>query len=110
MNGKTSAAGKITSPVIAGGCEALSFNYCYPFSEANGVSFKVEILQNDAVIKSFDVVNKTAAKYEVCSHTEQIGVAGNFTIRFTNNSPSNNSSSNKDRYSIWNVTWTSKAE
>ena len=110
MNGKTSAAGKITSPVIAGGCEALSFNYCYPFSEANGVSFKVEILQNDAVVKSFDVVNKTAAKYEVCSHTEQIGVTGNFTIRFTNNSPSNNSSNNKDRYSIWNVTWTSKAE
>ena len=110
MNGKTSAAGKITSPVIAGGCEALSFNYCYPFSEANGVSFKVEILQNDAVVKSFDVVNKTAAKYDVCSHTEQIGVTGNFTIRFTNNTPSNNSSSNKDRYSIWNVTWTSKAE
>ena len=110
MNGKTAAAGKVTSPVIAGGCEALSFNYCYPFSESNGVSIKVEILQNDAVVKSFDVVNKTAAKYEVCSHTEQIGVTGNFTIRFSNNSPSNNSSSNKDRYSIWNITWTSKAE
>ena len=105
MNGKTSAAGSITSPVISGGCGTLSFGYCYAFSENNGVSFKVEILQNDKVVKSFDVVKTDAVKLETYSHTEDVNVAGDFTLKFTNNSPTN-STSNKDRFSIWGITWT----
>ena len=110
MNGKTSAVGTITSPVISGGCGSLSFGYCFPFTEANGISFKVEILQNDAVVKTINVVKKDAVKLTPYTHTEEVNVVGDFKIRFVNNSPTNNSTSNKDRYSVWNITWTSKAE
>lgn len=109
MNGKTSMVGTITSPVIAGGCGTLSFSYCAPFSEANGVSFKVEVLQGESVVKTFNVVNASAAKLTTYTHTEEVNVAGNFRLKFTNNSPSNhNASGNKDRFSVWNITWTGK--
>ncbi len=52
MNGKTSAIGKIESPKLNGGCGKLSFDYAYVYSESNGVKFKVEILQNDEVVKT----------------------------------------------------------
>jgi single-stranded DNA-binding protein len=110
MNGKTSAKGSITSPVIAGGCGVLSFDYCYAFSESKGVDFKVEVLQNNEVVKTINVVNSSAAKLTTYTWTEEVNITGNFSLKFTNNSPSNNSSSNKDRYSVWNIAWTSKAE
>jgi hypothetical protein len=37
----------------------------------------------------------------------EVNVSGTFKLKFTNLCPSNNSSSNKDRVSIWNLTWTS---
>ena len=110
MNGKTTAVGTITSPVISGGCGALSFEYCYPYGEANGVSFKVEVIQDENVVKTINVVNKDAVKLTAYTHTEEVNVTGNFRLKFTNNSPTNDSSKNKDRFSVWNITWTSKAE
>ena len=110
INGKTTAVGTIKSPVIAGGCGTLSFSYAAGFSENNGISFKVEVFQNDAVVKTFDVVKTDSTTDTAYSHTEEINVTGNFSLKFTNNSPTNKSDGNKDRYSIWNITWTSKAE
>ena len=110
MNGKTSAAGTITSPVIAGGCGSLSFSYCHPFSESNGISFKVEVLQNDVVVNTINVEKKDAVKLTPYTHTAEVNITGDFKLKFVNNSPTNNSSSNKDRYSVWGITWTSKAE
>ncbi|MDO4758920.1 MAG: BACON domain-containing protein [Rikenellaceae bacterium] len=107
MNGKTSAVGKITSPTLTGGCGTLSFNYGYAFSESKGVSFKVEIMQNGSVVKSFEVNNTSAAKLEKCTFSEAVDVAGDFQLVFTNNSPSK-STSNKDRYTIFNIQWTGK--
>ena len=105
MNGKTTAVGKITSPTLTGGCGTLSFDYGFAFSESKGINFKVEIKQNGTTVKSFDVVKSDAVKLQKCSFSETVNVSGDFQIVFTNNSPSQ-STSNKDRYTIFNVKWT----
>jgi hypothetical protein len=106
INGKTSQVGKITSPVITTGCGTLTFNYAMAFTETNGFNFTVDIIQNGEVVKSFNVVNADNTKFAKHTFTEEINVAGEFQIVITNNCPSQNSSSNKDRYSIWDVMWT----
>lgn len=106
MNGKTSAKGTITSPTLTTGCGTLKFNYGFPFTESQGIDFKVEIKQNGAVVKTFQVKNASATKLKAYAFEEEVNVAGEFQIVFTNNSPSNNSSSNKDRYTIWGIEWT----
>lgn len=104
MNGKTSAVGTITSPTLTTGCGTLKFNYGLPFSDSK-IKFRVDIIQDGAVVKTFTVENSSAAKYTLYSHEETINVAGDFQIVFTNLSPSN-STSNKDRTAIWDVEWT----
>jgi hypothetical protein len=106
LNGKTSQVGKITSPVITTGCGTLTFNYGMTFTEANGFDFNVDSVQNGEVVKTFNVVNADNTKFAKHTFTEEINVAGEFQIVITNNCPSQNSSSNKDRYSIWDVMWT----
>jgi hypothetical protein len=108
MNGKTTQVGKITSPVITTGCGTLTFNYGMAFSEANGFDFNVDIIQNGAVVKTFNVVNADNTKFAKHTFTEEVTVAGEFQIVITNNCPSQNSSSNKDRVSIWDVMWTAQ--
>ena len=105
INGKTSAVGKITSPVITTGCGTLTFNYGMTFTEANGYDFDVDIVQNGEVVKTFNVVNADNTKFGKYTFEEEINVAGEFQIVITNNCPSA-STSNKDRYSIWDVMWT----
>ena len=104
MNGKTSAVGSITSPTLTTGCGTLKFNYGLPFSD-NQMKFRVDIMQDGAVVKTFTVTETSASKYTKYSHEEVINVAGDFQIVFTNLSPSN-STSNKDRTAIWDVEWT----
>ena len=106
INGKTSAVGKITSPVLTTGCGTLTFQYGMTFTEANGIDFNVDIVQNGEVVKTFNVVNADNTKFAKYTFTEEVNVAGEFQIVITNNCPSQNSSSNKDRYSIWDVMWT----
>ena len=105
INGKTSAVGKITSPVITTGCGTLTFNYGMTFTEANGYDFDVDIVQNGEVVKTFNVVNADNTKFGKYTFEEEVNVAGEFQIVITNNCPSA-STSNKDRYSIWDVMWT----
>lgn len=105
INGKTSAVGKITSPVITTGCGTLTFNYGMTFTEANGYDFNVDIVQNGEVVKTFNVVNADNTKFGKYTFEEEVNVAGEFQIVITNNCPSA-STSNKDRYSIWDVMWT----
>lgn len=107
MNGKTSAVGSITSPTLTTGCGTLKFNYGLPFSDTK-IKFRVDILQNGTVVKTFTINNSSASKLTKYSHEEAINVAGDFQIVFTNLSPSN-SSSNKDRTAIWDVEWTGYA-
>ena len=107
MNGKTSAAGTITSPTLTTGCGTLKFNYGLPFSDTK-IKFRVDIKQNGAVVETFTVQNLSASKTTKYSHEEEINVAGDFQIVFTNLSPSN-STSNKDRTAIWDIEWTGYA-
>lgn len=106
INGKTSQVGKITSPIISTGCGTLTFNYGIAFSEKNGYDFNVDIVQNGEVVKTFNVVNADNTKFGKFTFSEEVNVAGDFQIVITNNCPSANSESNKDRYSIWDIMWT----
>ena len=104
MNGKTSAAGTITSPTLTTGCGTLTFNYGLPFSDTK-MKFRVDIKQNGTTVRTFTVDVPSATKLTKYSHEEEINVSGDFQIVFTNLSPSNNSG-NKDRTAIWDVEWT----
>lgn len=110
MNGNTTKVGSITSPILSGGCGTLTFDYGFPYSESKGVSFHVAIKQGSAVVYEFDVINTTVAKLKKASHLEEINVAGDFQIVMTNNSPTNYSGGNKDRFAVWNIAWTACGE
>lgn len=109
INGKTSAKGTITSPTLTGGCGTLSLKYAYTYSEKNGVSFNVAIKQGGVVVRQFDVVNKSATKGSIYTWEQDVNVQGDFVIYITNNSPTNKDS-NADRFSIWNIEWTTPGE
>lgn len=106
INGKTSAKGTITSPTLTTGCGKLSLKYGIAFSESNGVDFTVTIKQNGSAVKTYKVDVNSLSQKTAYSWEQNVNVAGDFVIEITNNCPSNNSSSNKDRVSIWDVEWT----
>ena len=104
INGKTTAVGVITSPTLSGGCSSISFKYGHPFSEANGAKFTVEIKQNGTTVWSEQVVQNPMTQYTAYNYTKAgLTITGDFTLVITNNSPSNSSSSNKDRVAIWGI-------
>ena len=110
LNGKTSAKGKLVSPTIADGLSKLTFNYTNCFSESNGVDITITVYQNGTAVASKKLDNNSVTKltaytFEWDLAAEGVAVKGEFTIEITNNSPSN-STSNKDRVSIWNLEWT----
>ena len=108
INGKTSAVGTITSPTLNDGIGSIKIRYANTYSETNGVSFRLDIKQNDEVVKTYTI---TKAKAEVVQNTvyteliENINVEGDFQMVFTNLSPSNDTD-NKDRVSIGRLCWT----
>ena len=109
LNGKTSAVGKLVSPTLANGISKLSFNYGHAFSDKNGVDITINIIQNGVVVASYHLDNNTVTQktaYEFTWTLEE-EVKGDFSIEILNNSPSNSSSGNKDRVSIWNLEWLS---
>ena len=110
MNGKTSAIGTIESPEISGGCGTLSFDYANIFTESNGVNFKIEVIQGGSVVKTLTIDEDSVTKMTKYTYSAEVKVSGTFKLKFTNLCPSNNSSSNKDRVSIWNLMWTPCAE
>ena len=109
MNGKTSAKGTITSPTLTTGCGKLSLKYGLAFSESNGVDFTITIKQNGTAVQTYKIDVNSITQKTVYTWEQDVNVAGDFVIEITNNSPSNNSSSNKDRVSIWDIEWTGYA-
>ncbi len=103
LNGKTSAAGTLQSPVISGGLTHLSFSYGAAFSDTY-LKFRIDLLQNGSVVKTWTIDNNAVTKQTVYTFSEDVALTGDFTILFTNLSPSG-ANSNKDRVSIWNVDW-----
>ena len=110
MNGKTSAKGKITSPTLTTGCGKLSLKYGNAFSESNGVDFTITIKQNGTAVQTYRVDVNSITQTKAYTWEQDVNVAGDFVIEIINNSPSNNSSKNKDRVSIWDIVWTGYAE
>ena len=110
MNGKTSAKGKITSPTLTTGCGKLSLKYGNAFSESNGVDFTITIKQNGTAVQTYKVDVNSITQTKAYTWEQDVNVAGDFVIEIINNSPSNNSSKNKDRVSIWDIVWTGYAE
>ncbi len=108
MNGKTSAKGKITSPTLTTGCGKLSLKYGHAFSESKGVDFTITIKQNGTAVQTYRVDVDSITQKKAYTWEQDVNVAGDFVIEITNNSPSN-SSSNKDRVSIWDIEWTGYA-
>lgn len=107
INGKTSSVGIITSPDITGGIGTLTLNYARVFTETNGVSFKVELKDKTGkTIATQNVVNATLAQTTVASAQLNFDRSDATKIVITNNSPSNKATSNIDRTSIWNISWT----
>ena len=109
INGKTTASGTLTSPTLTGGISKITFNYGHAFSDKNGVDINItitEVATGATTVLNLkkagaDVVQKTAYTAEFVLETP---VAGEFTIVFSNNCPSNNTG-NKDRVSLWNIEW-----
>ena len=112
INGKTSTVGTITSPVLNGGIGSIKIRYANTYSEANGVSFRLDIKQNGEVVKTYTITKANADVVKGTVYTElieNINVAGDFQMVFTNLSPSK-STSNKDRVSIGRLCWTGYEE
>lgn len=105
INGKTTAIGTITSPVVSGGIGTLKFSYAYVFSETKGVSLKVEVKQGGVTVASQDVVNAGLTKNTPAEASLDFGIKGDVQIVITNNSPSA-STKNADRTSVWGIEWT----
>ncbi|MDE6490814.1 MAG: hypothetical protein K2L49_06620 [Muribaculaceae bacterium] len=103
LNGKTTTPGKITSPTIAGGISKLSFNYGFPFTDTK-CKFTINIKQNGNIVqtKTEELTNLT--KFTAYSYSWEVSVSGDFSIEIINDCLSN-STSNKDRLAIWNLTW-----
>ncbi|MBR4028983.1 MAG: BACON domain-containing protein [Alistipes sp.] len=109
INGKTSAKGVITSPTLTTGCGKLSLKYGHAFSESNGVDFTITIKQNGTAVNTYRVDVNSITQKKAYTWEQDVNIAGDFVIEITNNSPSN-STSNKDRVSIWDIEWTGYAE
>ena len=111
INGKTSTVGTITSPELNGGIGSIKIRYANTYSESNGVSFRLDIKQDGEVVKTYTITHKSGVEEDVVytELIENINVAGEFQMVFTNLSPSN-STSNKDRVSIGRLCWTGYEE
>lgn len=107
LNGKTSAPGKLTSPLLSGGIGTLTFNYGFAFADTK-CKFTVNIKDaNGNVVKTDTVTLDTITVKTAYDYSLTVDYSGNFTIEIVNDSYSG-LDSNKDRVSIWNLTWTGK--
>ena len=109
LNGKKSAVGSLTSPTLTGGIASLKFNWAKMFTDT-AIKFTVIITDLSSGTQYTKVVSWSGGKNDnqkVANAVEFVldtPIAGDFTIQFVNNCPSN-STSNKDRASIFDIEW-----
>ena len=106
MNGHTEKVGTIVSPTLKGGITKLRFSYGIAYTDTQ-ISFRVDIKQGGQTVKSWTVSQSSPEKFKVYNFEEVVDVTGDYTIEFTNLSPSAQAA-NKDRVSIWNLNWDKK--
>lgn len=108
LNGKITAPGKLTSAKLTGGIKSLSFKYGFPFKDTQ-FKITINIKQGDKVVATKTLEKTDAVQSTVYDFTWTLDTAveGEFTIEIINECLSQNSG-NKDRLSIWNITWENK--
>ena len=105
LNGKVGSAGTLTSSTIAGGIGTLTFNYGFAFSESQ-CSFTINVKDTSGnVIKTDTVDMSSVAQKTAYNYSLAVNYTGSFVIEIVNNCKSA-ATGNKDRVSIWNLTWT----
>lgn len=104
LNGKVATPGELMSPTLTGGIKTLTFNYGFAYKETK-CTFTVQVLQGANVVKEQKVELTTIEQYKAYEFSMDVNAAGDFTIRIVNDCASQ-STSNKDRVAIWNLTWT----
>jgi len=107
LNGNTTKIGKLTSPTLTGGCGKLTFNYGFAYNETTDTKFTVKIIQGGNVVKSQTVTVAKAdwEKFKVYDFALDVNVTGDFSIEIVNDC-AGAATTNKERVSIWNLTWT----
>jgi hypothetical protein len=108
LNGKNSAPGKLTSATLNGGIKSLSFKYGFPFGD-DQFKITINIKKGDEVVATTTLEKTGLTKETVYEFTWTLDtpVDGEFTIEIVNECLSD-SSKNKDRLSIWDITWENK--
>lgn len=105
LNGKLGNEGVLTSPVLTGGIGTLTFNYGFAFAETK-CSFTITVKGTDgSVIKTDTVTLESIEQKKAYDYSLEVNHTGDFTIEIVNNAISQ-ATGNKDRVSIWNLTWT----
>lgn len=107
LNGNSTKAGKLVSPTLTGGCGTLTFKYGFAFNETTDTKFTVNILQGGNVVKTQTVTVAKAdwVKFKVYDFSMDVNVTGDFSIEIVNDC-AGAQTANKERVSIWNLTWT----
>ena len=108
LNGKTTAPGRLISPSINGGIKTISFAYGCVLTE-NNVSFQMNFYSNASanpvLVKTITITNTNVVKGTPYYYMEEVNLdAPDLMIEVKPLSPSQ-STSNKDRFAIWNITW-----
>jgi hypothetical protein len=110
INGKLNAdgyVGRVCSPYINGNVNKISFSYGYANTEEGNISLTVNIRMGGKVVASKRIDDTGIEKYQIMDFVWELEepIEGRFMIEIVNNSPTQQSSSNKDRISIWNIIW-----
>ena len=103
LSGNTSGVGTLVSPTLKGGMSVLRFSYGYAFT-GQVIHFRVDVKQNGSVVKSWEVRDDNVTQKLAYSFEKECSINGDFTIEIVNLCPSNQAS-NRDRLSIWNLSW-----
>jgi len=104
LNGNTTKVGKLTSPVLTGGIGTLTFSYGFAYNET-ACQITINILQGGNVVKTHTFKPEAVTKCTAFEYSHAFNVAGDFVIEIVNDCVTNTSTGNKDRISIWNLTW-----
>lgn len=108
LTGNINSKGRLISPSIDGGMRKLSFDYGYVLTDA-GVHFEVNIYSNASanpvLMKTITIHNSEAAKLTPYHYEEEVNMNMNdLMIEVKPLSPTQ-STTNRDRFAIWNITW-----
>jgi len=106
IKGTQGAEGSIVSPTLTGSIKTLTFKYGFAFTETKA-GFTVNVKDTDGkVIATKTITLDTITKLTAFDFSLDVNYSGSFIIEILNDGYSQTTSGNKDRLSVWNLTWT----